>query len=199
MALKIIGAGFGRTGTESMKRALEMLGQGPCYHMYEVLPDPARIAVWRDLSMGVGTPDWDAIFDGYAACVDWPAVLHWRALADHYPDAKIILTHRSAESWYDSMDRTILQLLRPDPQAGGTLSVQAQFGGDFSRDTLIRTYNAHVAEVQARFGPDRLLTYELGSGWGALCSFLGCDVPEHPYPRGNATEAFHQTNADLLS
>ncbi len=195
MALKILGAGFGRTGTESMKRAIEMLDLGPCYHMYEVLPDPARISMWRDIALGRRVPDWESIFRGYEACVDWPAVLYWRELAAYYPDAKILLTHRGADSWYASMDKTILHMLRADPESGRTLSVQTQFGGDLSRANLIETYKRHVAEVQAEFGPARLLTYELGSGWEPLCTFLECPVPDRPYPTGNTASAFHKTNA----
>ena len=193
MTLKIIGAGFGRTGTESMKRALEMLGFGPCYHMYEVLPHQDRVAMWRGIGSGDIVPDWDKVFEGYQATVDWPAAFYWHQLADLYPQAKILLTVRSAESWFASMEKTILKVVETSGHEtiGGTLIVRRTFNNDLSRENMINTYNRHVAAVQNAFGPDRLLIYELGSGWAPLCAFLGCDVPEEDYPRGNDAQDFH--------
>jgi len=191
MSLKIIGAGFGRTGTESMKRALEMLGYGPCYHMYEVTPDPARYQTWLDIYDGAATPDWDAIFDGYRATVDWPACTYWRELAECYPEAKVLLTVRSAESWFASMEKTILTFMR-DPDANPGISQRlARRAFDNRLDDpghIMAAFDGHNAEVQAAFGPDRLLVYELGSGWPPLCEFLGVPVPGEPYPRGNDTK-----------
>jgi hypothetical protein len=119
MALDIIGAGFGRTGTESMKSALEMLGYGPCYHMYEVIPHKERFETWQGIYDGNIEPDWDAVFDGFKATVDWPAAHYWRELAAHFPEAKILLTYRDAESWYASMEKTILTLLRNPEKTEG--------------------------------------------------------------------------------
>lgn len=204
MALKIIGAGFGRTGTESMKRALERLGFGPCYHMYEVYPDPARYQMWKDIYDGRVAPDFDAIFEGFQATVDWPACMYWRDLADHFPEAKILLTTRSAESWYASMDKTILPAFR-DPKHADTVGARIAthvFGDRVApedRAHVIDVYNRHNAEVQAAFGPERLLVYELGSGWGPLCDFLGVAVPEEDYPRGNDAEAFHARDKELTA
>ena len=204
MALKVIGAGFGRTGTESMKRALEHLGFGPCYHMYEVYPDPARYQMWKDIYDGHVTPDIDAIFEGFQATVDWPACMYWRALADHYPDAKVLLTVRSAESWYASMEKTILPAFR-DPKHAETVGARIcthVFGDQVApedRDHVIDVFNRHNAEVQAAFGPDRLLVYELGSGWDPLCDFLGVPVPEEDYPRGNDAAAFHARDKELTA
>ena len=111
MALSVIGAGFGRTGTESMKLALEALGMGPCHHMKEVLPNSDQIALWRAL-VGGGVADWDKAFAGYNSSVDWPGAYYWRELSAYYPKAKIVLTLRSAESWYASMEKTILKVLK---------------------------------------------------------------------------------------
>ena len=102
MALEVIGAGFGRTGTESMKQALEILGLGPCHHMREVMSNPAQLALWRAAARGE-LPDWDEAFAGYRSAVDWPSAYFWRAVCAHYPEAKVLLTGRSAESWYESM------------------------------------------------------------------------------------------------
>ena len=112
MALSVIGAGFGRTGTESMKLALEALGLGPCHHMKEGLPNPEQISLWRAVARGEPA-DWDQIFEGYRSAVDWPAAHYWRELAAHYPDAKVVLTVRSPESWYASMENTILKVISP--------------------------------------------------------------------------------------
>jgi hypothetical protein len=200
MALDIIGAGFGRTGTESMKRALEMLGFGPCYHMYEVAPHPGRYEHWLSVFDDGADPKWDETFAGYRATVDWPGAHYWRELSDHYPEAKILLTVRSAESWYASMEKTILTFMRdPENHPGMARALcNNAFGGNpHDKDHLIATYERNIAEVQGSFGPDRLLTYELGSGWEPLCDFLGVPVPEEAYPRGNATEEFHRRDKEL--
>lgn len=200
MALEIIGAGFGRTGTESMKRALEMLGYGPCYHMYEVIPHRDRYETWQGIYDGTVAPDWDAVFDGFRATVDWPAARYWRALAAHFPQARILLTWRDPESWYASMERTILTLLRdPDKTEGMAPRLRRDvFGGNVQdKDHVISVYERNLAEVREAFGPDRLLTYELGSGWEPLCRFLGLDIPSAPYPSGNESADFHARDKAL--
>lgn len=151
MALEIIGAGFGRTGTESMKRALEMLGYGPCYYMYEVIPHKERFEAWQGIYDGDIEPDWDAVFDGFRATVDWPAARYWRELADHFPEAKILLTYRDAESWYASMEKTILTILRdPEKTEGMALRLRrVVFEGEvFDRDHVISVYERNVTAVQ---------------------------------------------------
>ena len=193
MTLEVIGAGFGRTGTESMRQALGMIGLGPCYHMFEVLPHEDRVAMWRGIAKG-DKPDWDKVFDGYRSTVDWPAAAFWRELAVHYPDAKILLTMRDSESWYRSMDKTILQVIRnsTDPDSlGKNLIGLGAFGGRWDdKDAVIGAYEKNVADVKAAFGPDRLLVYELGSGWEPLCTFFDRLVPDEPYPRSNSSDDF---------
>lgn len=194
MGLKVIGAGFGRTGTESMKRALEILGFGPCYHMYEVLPHEDRVALWRKITAEEIKPDWNEVFADYNATVDWPGAFYWRELAAHYPEAKILLTVRSSDSWYASMDKTILKILREttDEASLGAYIGRSVFGEKlYDRDHIIATYERNIADAKAAFPADRLLTYELGSGWPPLCAFLGCDIPGVPYPSGNEEDEFH--------
>lgn len=202
MALEIIGAGFGRTGTESMKRALEMLGYGPCYHMYEVIPHKERFETWQGIYDGAIKPDWDAVFDGFRATVDWPAARYWRELADHFPKAKVLLTYRDPESWYASMEKTILTFLR-DPEKTEGMAPRLRrdvFTGEVhDKDHVISVYQRNVTEVQNAFGPDRLLTYELGSGWEPLCHFLERDIPSDPYPSGNESANFHSKDEELAS
>ncbi len=194
MALNVFGVGFGRTGTESMKKALEILGQGPCYHMFEVLPHQERVEAWIDLVKGKA-PDWDASFEGFSASVDWPGAYFWKEIAAHYPEAKLILTIRDADEWYDSMSKTILPLLEvssEDPDSlANQMFIKRQFAGNIhDRAHVIDVYNRHNAAVKAAFGPDRLLVYQLGSGWEPLCDFLGVDVPKEAYPRGNSSAEF---------
>ena len=190
----VIGAGFGRTGTESLKRALEMLGHGPCHHMYEVLPYQDRVDMWRGILSGAVSPDWSTVLQGYSATVDWPTTHYWRELASCYPDAKVVLSWRSPESWYASMDATILQIFRQetDPDTIGFKLGMAVFGGIYDDPHhIMNIYRRHVEEVKAAFGPERLLIYELGSGWAPLCQFLGFAVPDEPYPIGNDGDQFH--------
>lgn len=199
MSLQIIGAGFGRTGTESLKRALEMMGFGPCHHMHEVMARPELNTQWRAIAAGAD-PDWDRLFKGYRSTVDWPSTHYWDALADHYPDAKIILSLRDATGWYKSMQNTILPVLRDstDAESFGTTVIRDQvFSGNLDdQDHVIRVYEDHITQVQAKIPADRLLTYELGSGWKPLCAFLGCEVPSEPYPSGNRPDQFHAKIAE---
>src|SRR3954469_19626019 len=107
MPIKVIGAGFGRTGTDSMREALDMLGFGPCHHMFEVNAHEEQKRLWRALVRGAA-PDWEQLFAGYQSCVDWPSAYYWRELMTVYPKAKVILTYRTPESWWKSFEQTLL-------------------------------------------------------------------------------------------
>lgn len=199
MALSVIGAGFGRTGTDSMREALNFLGFGPCHHMHEVINDPEQLRLWRALGQGA-VPDWDRLFAGYRAAVDWPSAYYWRELATIYPEAKILLTTRSPESWLASMEKTIFPVLREssDPASIGVKVVaEGTFGGRLDDpDHVVAVYQRHIAEVQETIPADRLLTYQLGDGWDPLCQFLGVPVPEVPFPRKNSANEFNSTLKD---
>jgi hypothetical protein len=106
MSLKVIGTGFGRTSTDSMREALDLLGFGPCHHMREVTDSETQKRLWRALVKGAA-PNWDIIFEGYASCVDWPSAFYWRELIETYPEAKVILTSRSPQSQWESFEKTI--------------------------------------------------------------------------------------------
>ena len=195
MTLKVIGAGFGRTGTASLKMALEKLLDGPCYHMSEVLGKPGQVDLWLDVA--AGKPDWPAIFDDYVATVDFPACTYWRELADFYPDAKIVLSVRDAERWFDSTQRTIFSKKMQGYQVGtkwggmAKATIDDHLGGDLNdRDTVIAAYEAHNEAVKAAFGPDRLLVFEAKDGWTPLCRFLDKPVPQDPYPNINSSAEF---------
>jgi hypothetical protein len=201
MTLKIVGAGFGRTGTYSLKLALEQLGLGPCHHMYEVRENPDQPAVWQALARGEA-PDWDAVFAGYEACVDWPATRFWREIAAYYGEAKVVLTVRPAEAWIESIHATIYPSMRDwAQQEPGTmrearkmahdLVVEQTFGGRLDdRDHAMAVFRAHNEEVQSTIAPERLLTYEATQGWEPLCRFLDVPVPDTPFPYRNTTEEF---------
>ncbi|MGH8967997.1 MAG: sulfotransferase family protein [Actinomycetes bacterium] len=214
--MKVIGAGFGRTGTASLQTALEQLGFGPCYHMWGIIAEPHRIRHWLDIEDGRAA-DWDAVFAEYGSAVDWPASSYWRELADHYPDAKVILTVRDPERWYDSIASTIfaralaerrLPLRRrivrwlvkrrsPDfalyPRMARATVMDRVFGGRIDdRDHLLSVFDRHVAEVKAAIPDERLLVFDVAEGWEPLCAFLGVPVPDGPFPRSNDRAAFHR-------
>ncbi|MES0099170.1 sulfotransferase family protein [Mesorhizobium sp. M0019] len=194
MALYVIGAGMGRTGTYSLKLALEHLGFGPCHHMADVHANPEQKALWRAAGQGQ-LPTWDAAYAGYLSAVDWPTAHFWREVSDHYSDAKVILTVRDPEAWYDSMAQTIgltMDAATNDPQSFGVAVVgNTVFGGRFdNRDHAIAVYEAHNASVKSTLPPERLLTYQASEGWEPLCAFLGVQLPSAPFPRTNSTAEF---------
>ena len=206
MTLKVIGAGFGRTGTLSLKSALDELGLGPCYHMVETRAHPEHDTMWLALANGDAS-DWRPMLKGYASTVDWPTTYFWKQLAAENPDAKIILTLRDPESWYRSAAATIFARMlefvsmRASPAAVdpvrrrhmemiNTLIVENTFGGSLAKDNAIAVFNAHNEEVRRCVPEKRLLVYESGEGWQPLCAFLGVPIPSAPYPKVNTTEDF---------
>lgn len=193
MTLKVIGTGFGRTGTDSMREALDMLGFGPCHHMYEVMAHEEQKRLWRAFVKGTPT-GWGELFDGYASCVDWPSAHYWPDLIKAYPEARVILTHRSPESWWASFEKTIVPGLRnsTDPASLGLALVRDQvFGGKpDDRGNAIARYEANVKAVMETVPKDRLLVHELGDGWEPLCAHLRVPVPSQPYPSRNAAGEF---------
>jgi hypothetical protein len=205
LALQIIGAGLGRTGTLTLKTALEMLGFGPCHHMTEVIAHPEQVPFWNRAAKGEAI-EWDEVYGAYRATVDWPGAYFYAQLAERYPEAKLILSRRDPQRWCDSITETILKTMaqmgldkevRDDHPMyfGGALIAQGTFGGDFSRDNLIAAFERHNAEVQRRIQPERLLVFEAVQGWEPLCAFLRVPVPDSPFPQTNARDEFW-THAD---
>jgi hypothetical protein len=208
MSLKVIGAGFGRTGTLSLKLALEQLGFAPCYHMIETGRRPEHDALWLAIARGE-SGDWRSILEGYAACVDWPGVSIWKSLVAANPQAKVILTVRDPQRWYASAASTIFArmqdfantLARGDADTAdparrthmamvNRIVVDNSFGGSLDKAHAIAVFNAHNEEVRRTVPPKRLLVYESGEGWDSLCAFLGVPKPQAPYPKVNSTEDF---------
>jgi hypothetical protein len=195
MTLSVIGAGFGRTGTMSLKLALEQLGLGRCYHMMEVFQIPEAPQQWLDAAEGRPV-DWEVVFKGFGATVDWPSATFYRQLADAYPEAKVILTHRDADAWFESTQATIFA----HDFSGMPNKVWAQMAarvvGDLfdnrmhDREHLISVYERHNAEVRRVIPPERLLVYEVAEGWDPLCRFLGLPTPDGPLPKVNSREEF---------
>ena len=193
MALSVIGAGFGRTGTHTLNLALEMLGFGPCHHMEDVMAHPEQKELFR--AAGRGEPvDWDALYAGYKSAVDWPTAYFWRELADHFPQAKLILTVRNSEEWYKSAKATIFNTMddTADPESFGVAVIRKKIFDDRLDDEthVIEVLEAHNAAVMKAFPPSRLLVYQVADGWPKLCAFLGVPVPAEPYPHSNTTEEF---------
>lgn len=193
MSLKVIGTGFGRTGTDSMRTALNMLGLGPTHHMFEIMENPQQKERWRALALGA-EPDWDLLFKGYNSCIDWPSAYYWRELIEVYPEAKVLLTWRTPESWWSSFEKTIVAGIKSseDPQSLGRTLIEGEiFDGRMAdRAHAIATYEANVAAVLDTVPKDRLLVHKLGDGWVPLCAHLGVPVPEEDYPNRNNTSDF---------
>jgi len=200
MSIKVIGAGFGRTGTDSMREALTILGFGPCHHMFEVISDEEQKRLWRALAQGAA-PDWNRLLAGYASCVDWPSAYYWRDLIEFYPQARVVLTYRSPESWWASFEKTILAGINKsvDQESLGVALIAKQvFGGQANdRAEAIARYEANVKAVTASVPAERLLVHNLGDGWGPLCAHLGVAAPDQPYPSRNDASAFQTTFAAL--
>ncbi len=194
MTLKVIGAGPGRTATFSTKFALEHIGFGPCYHMVEVFRRARRnIALWQDVADG--KPDWDTIFDGYSSTVDYPAAIYWRQLAEHFPQAKVLLTVRDADSWVESCNATI-----NSPRMLASLEgsdVERMFKGTYLKSFgehindpqwMADWYRAYNQEIIDTIPAERLLVFHPKEGWEPLCEFLGVPVPAEPFPRVNSRD-----------
>jgi hypothetical protein len=211
--MKLIGAGLPRTATTTQKIALEMLGVGPCYHMRDLFANPDDIPLWEEALDGPG--QWDRLFDGWQSAVDWPASYHWRELMDVYPDAKVLLSVRSPEGWWQSMNDTILKVYFGDSVMYHVCRARYHVDENWRRwyDLMARmnwmhggawadVYNDRLAmiewvnrwhdEVKSTVPADRLLVWEPKDGWEPLCELLDVPVPDEPLPWVNDTEGFHE-------
>lgn len=199
MTMHVIGAGTGRTGTLSLRLALDRLGLGPTYHMEDVLHNqPRRVPQWSAALNG--RPDWSAIFQGFNSSVDWPTAAFFRELSEEYPSAKFVLTHRSPESWAASFGETIYTALagkdKAPPEARDWLEMCAGviahtgFPVGLDNKQLMEAFVAHNEAVKSAIPANRLLVFEVKEGWEPLCQFLGTEVPDEPFPRTNSREEF---------
>lgn len=212
MTLKIIGTGVGRTGTYSLKLALEHLGYGKCYHMAELFQHPEGLVYFEKAEKGEEV-DWEALFEGYQSAVDYPVSRYYKQLMAKYPDAKIIHTIRDPESWYQSASQTIIWASKPSlgrvlkmmtklPFAPGLRKqmpvlkfdgklIDLEFGKDYkNKEKVIARFNQHNEAVLNTVPKERLLVFDLKKGWEPLCQFLGAPVPAIPFPQSNSKDEF---------
>lgn len=199
MVLQVISAGVGRTGTFSMKSALEQLGFGPCHHMEEVdARDAVQVEKWQKAADGHG--DWAANYAGYKSAVDWPTAAFWRELSGAYSTARFLLTVREPESWYKSFSETIYPLIEAAPRAPDDLKAflrmvsavvhKTGFRIPSTKDDVIAAFNHHNETVKRTIPADRLLVFDVRQGWQPLCDFLGVAVPDTPFPKTNNKDDF---------
>ena len=214
MSIRVIGAGLARTGTMTMKAALQELGFDKCYHMIDLLGNPAQVHYWEAASRG-DVVDWDGVFEGCQATVDYPGCRYYNQLMEKYPDAKVVLTVRDPENWYESTRETIYQVMHRTFGKDGTERNAPGFPGDpelllrvmqmirhdmwetdfqgrfEDREFMIDFFNRWVADVKQNVPADKLLVFEVKEGWEPLCKFLDVPVPaDKPFPRLNDRETF---------
>jgi hypothetical protein len=197
-SLRVVGAGLGRTGTNSLKLALEELLGGRCYHMYEAQQRDQDTPVWSAAVRGESV-DWNLFLDGYVAAVDWPACAFWRELTAANPDALVLLsTRESPERWWRSYSETILGRVQepgePDVERRRTM-IRALLGERFTpgwgeHDAAIAAYERHNEQVRRDVPAERLIDWRTGDGWEPICAALGVAVPDRPFPHVNTGAEF---------
>jgi hypothetical protein len=197
--MKVIGAGFARTGTSSLQAALEELLGEKCYHMKDIMMYPAQLKMWHDFALGK-TPamDWELLFAGYAASVDCPACIYYKEIMEIFPEAKIILTVRDSQAWWKSFNRLMslvdkarllrffIPKLRKLSRFADKIIIENVFGGRMEKENCINIFERHNQEVREWVPKGRLLEYEVTQGWKPLCDFLGVAIPKKPFPHLNA-------------
>ena len=204
MALEVIGAGFGRTGTLSTKAGLELLGAGPCYHMREILqPRPGcndgHLDAWHAFATGQASMDWEWLFRSYRSSVDHPVCLFYGELMEVFPDAVVLLNIRDPERWFQSWAslwngvQTMRWLAPFSPRMRKALAlidalIMRPMGGRLDRDSHIESFRAHIQAVIDQVPPERLLVYDVKQGWEPLCEFLQRKVPDCEFPRLNESK-----------
>lgn len=196
MTIKVVGAGVGRTGTHSLKMALEQLLGGRCHHMVEMFADEEQKAGWIRAIDGEAV-DWAELLSDFTAIVDWPGGSFWRELSDVFPDALVLLSVRPADAWYKSASNTIFHGMAPIADSGDPWmqAVLRMFGERFSdkladADAMMAAFEAHNAAVRVGVPADRLLEWTPSDGWEPICDRLGLPVPAEPFPVTNTTDDF---------
>ena len=204
--MKVIGAGFGRTGTMSLKGALEQLGFGPSFHMIDVARFPELLPQWQAAADGQPA-DWAQVFEGWESTVDWPACTYWEQIWEAFPDAKVLLSVRDPESWYESCRKSIhasAQAAAKGELEGGSVTVSPEamkmingiiwngtFEGRFDdKEFALDVFNRHNEDVKSKVPADKLLVYEIKQGWEPLCEFLEVPVPDTDMPHLNDATSF---------
>lgn len=193
MPLKVVGAGVGRTGTASLKLALEQLLGGRCHHMLEIINDPAQVPGWTEAIDGRDV-DWQELLRDYVALVDWPGASFWREISSANPDALVLLSTRDPDAWYRSASNTIFHVFenRPPGLEQWFTAVHRMFGERFSDDlrnatAMMDAFEHHNAQVRAGVPAGRLLEWTASDGWEPICERLGVAVPNEAFPATNST------------
>ena len=195
--MRVIGAGLGRTGTNSLKLALEQLLGAPCYHMFEVRQNEHHVPIWHAAALGEKV-SWSSLFEGYAAGVDWPVSAYWRELSEFYPDSIILLSTRDPEKWWQSASETIFPSILSEQEDGRARrqmirEMLKQFTPDLTdKEACIRAFVAHNEDVRRNAPKDRLVEWTAADGWGPLCDALGVAVPTEPFPHTNSKAEFQE-------
>ncbi|HUE59525.1 MAG TPA: sulfotransferase [Acidimicrobiales bacterium] len=197
MTLKVIGAGVGRTGTHSLKIALEQLLGGSCHHMVEVFANAEEeVPLWTAAIYGEQV-DWLALLGGYSALVDWPGASFWPELSTVFPDALVLLSVRDPEEWYRSATNTIFAGMRDGSREGDAWMasmlrlLEDRFSSDLGdRVAMIDAYERHNDKVRSTIPADRLLEWTPSEGWDPICNRLGVAVPDEQFPVTNTTAEF---------
>jgi hypothetical protein len=221
--MRVIGAGFGRTGTTSLKAALEELGFGPSYTLSEVFRNPEHVRVWEAAGTAGEEVDWEGFLSGYGVAVDWPACSFYEELMQAFPEAPVILTVRDPEPWYDSTRSTIHELRRLTdgplpvraafalaglfvPGVTGTVRLadrlvwEDTFDGRFEdRSHAMEVFERHNEAVRLRVPPERLLVFDVREGSAPLCDFLGVEAPDGPFPRLNEAREMRRRLLGLVA
>ncbi|MBS1518083.1 MAG: sulfotransferase family protein [Bacteroidetes bacterium] len=212
MSLKIIGSGLGRTGTFSLKLALEHIGFGKCFHMIELFQNPEGVKYFRQAERGEQV-NWNELFNGYVSAVDYPGARYFENLAEYYPDAKLIHTYRNPDEWYDSAVETIFMAKNLSPGkilkfglrfpfskevrrrfrvfTYNRMLMDREFGKDLTdKKKVIERFKRHTDNVIKKIHPDRLLIFKASEGWDPLCRFLNVPVPDVEFPLSNDRKEF---------
>lgn len=193
--MKVIGAGLGRTGTNSLKLALEQLLEAPTYHMFEVAKHPAHVPVWHDASLGRSV-DWDALFEGFEAAVDWPVCAFAVELSRAYPESLILLSTRDFDSWWKSASSTIFDRIDvaegPWGEMVRTLLAETFTSQVKDQDASRKAFERHHETIRREIPKDRILEWRAGDGWEPICERLGLPVPAEPFPHTNTTKEFKE-------
>ena len=198
MAIRMVGAGVGRTGTHTQKVVLEQLLGGTCHHMIEVFQHPDEIGVWHQAGLG-NMPDWAEFLGGYSAIVDWPGGAFYKEIADAFPDTPVLLSVRDPDDWYKSASNTIFHAIdtskaSDDPwQAMVEAMLRNRFCADLEDpDAMKQAFVRHNEQVRDTIAKDRLVVWEPKDGWAPICNTLGVAVPDEPLPVTNTTNEFRE-------
>ena len=196
--LQVVGAGVGRTGTHSLKLALEQLLGGTCHHMVEVFGHPEELPAWIDAANGRSV-DWTSMMQGYTAQVDWPGASFWPELSAANPDALVILSVREPDAWYTSCSNTIFEGMTTMQAQGNEWMdsmrsmMHERFSDDLTNpDAMKSAFEQHNDAVRAAIPKERLLEWTAADGWEPICDRLGLPVPSDPFPKVNSTKEFRE-------